>query len=496
MSQLNHHDKLVISYPCWGELYISTACQFSLPSFFAQGNIPALVNQGLAITFQFFTDDEGVNYFKRHEFYSTVIKYCDIEFVDINEMQSNKNLTNNEKLIDCHNHSFIEAAKTQAILFPACSDLIISNESLLYFYSLLSDGYRVVLNSPLRVSLNAVEERVSETLSVNNDGLTANYLSDLAIKNLHHSERALLNDSEYFAAGWPGNQMWMKENHSLIKRGIYLCPFFIRTQIGESFGFASLDNSLYLNKFLKSWDRDVYIVQDTSHSVCVDFTDDDYHVVGIDHINDINDDEPPFEREKFVAAAMLVNPCQPWHYKTLEYPIVYTLTGVLVDQRLLEQSNDFIKNVDNWLVYFKEHSLLYKFTDNAINYQRDKRSTNFCHYAFDSNEIYVAVESYLKKLKLKGESVVLYGMGEWLKYINFNIDLSLYDVVLTDSNYALVESGFSDILCIPSTEIERYADNVLVVSIAFKNEITHFLESSYRNLTISHLNHLRNSFEK
>jgi hypothetical protein len=493
MSKSHHQDKLFISYPCWGEMYISTACKYSLPSFFSTGNIPALVTNGLEVILQFFTDANGKKFLTNNEYYSTITKYCVVEFIDINGMQDENTLTNNEMLIKCHNHSFLSASVIESILFPACSDLVISNESLAYFYALLIDGYTAVISSPLRVSLNAVESTVSKILRGDNSGLTATYLSDLAINNLHHSELSLLNDGDYFAAGWPGNQMWMQPNKCLIKRGIYLCPFFIRTKAGDNFGKASLDNSLYLNQFINTWEKDVYIVQDTSKSVCVDFTDDDYNIIGIDHIDDVADINKPFDRAKFVAAAMIANPCQPWHYKTLEYPIVYTATGVSASPKLLNSSACFIKDVNYWLDYLTANFMLYKFTDNAINYQREKRSANFCRYFFDSDEIYNGVEKYLTNLKTKGESVVLYGMGEWLKYLHFNIDLSLYNVILTDSNHALVDNGFSDFLCIRSTVIDHYTNNV---SVAFKNEIKDFLISSYNNLTIDNVTQIRNSFEK
>ncbi|MCB1109739.1 MAG: hypothetical protein KDK64_02065, partial [Chlamydiia bacterium] len=196
--------KLQIINVVWGEKYINTFLDLSLPTQLSSGNLRELSEKPDYIIY---TNESGKEQIKSSRIYQSLEASASVNFKLI-KIASGK--CPFKILLESHSNAIKEANRKNAPMVFLSPDCILSTGVFTYCEQALIRGTRLIAVCSSRMSLEAYQEVVQEKKANNQEGIVAWSPQELAvttIKNLHYRAKCLMM-SEGNIGGHPSHMYW------------------------------------------------------------------------------------------------------------------------------------------------------------------------------------------------------------------------------------------------------------------------------------------------
>lgn len=231
----------------WGEVFVRTFLDLSLPTQLGSGNLAALGERGV---YRIFTTLDDQKTMEQSPLFQELRKNITVEFIEI--PLPGKNEDGVAKMNHYHCRAIQEAAQESAALIFLSPDIILSTGVFARVLKALSDGRRALAVLSLRLS----KEKFSEAYlqwKVQKRELSPRELVKLAIPCLHFLSHTLFWGEKKINS-WPSHLYWKLDENNLLARGFHLHPLFVWPENPTVLPQGSIDSS-YLDLACPSRDR-------------------------------------------------------------------------------------------------------------------------------------------------------------------------------------------------------------------------------------------------
>jgi hypothetical protein len=250
----------------WGEEYTKVFTDISLPTFLAPGNLEFLAKQAPCI-YRLYTTPQDELAMQNSESFKKLknLMPVQVKYFDINSAANGDPLV---VVSQQYNLAVQEFNKESAMFIPMCPDIVISDGSLAYVYSLIASGKKAVLISSERIS----KEKNLEYLR-NKPILTGRELSNLII-NCQHKGMAGQLWSDQNASAWPSHISWKIGNYGMLVRPFHVHPFAVQlsnTSLGST---GTIDSDLVV----RAGASDAVLIKDSDQACMAEISSDEIHL--------------------------------------------------------------------------------------------------------------------------------------------------------------------------------------------------------------------------
>ena len=257
----------------WGEAYTNLFLKVTLPTLLAAGNLPALAKFGKSrLTIYTHKRDEAA--MTKCDAFRYLSTFVDIEFVDIEQEQSQQNTW--FTMTTCHNRAISKARKNNAFAVFIIPDHVYSHNSFETAINAIKQGFKGVLVLQLPAIRDSFLEELLPTYC--NAGLpdisiSPDNLLKLWNRHKHPGSDFFLWNSRHFPNDSPCLLGWPTGNISFVVRSSQFTPLVLLPE--TDFQLPTNGPSVYtldtvLAKKLIRDQSNVYIVQDSDHGVQID----------------------------------------------------------------------------------------------------------------------------------------------------------------------------------------------------------------------------------
>ncbi len=260
----------------WGEKYINTFLNLSLPTQFAPGNLTGFSSK-VTPHYIIYTTKEGQTQITSAPIFEKLKKAALVEFKLIT---LKKNDCPFDAMLKYHSDAIKTANVTRSPLIILSPDSILSKGVFSYLENALHKGKRLVAVCSARMSLEkyrAIVEKGSHDWSPQD-------LAKTAINNLHHRGKCLiLNDGHI--SSHPSQLYWQLDANNLYVRAFHLHPLLIWPQKKNMLPTISVDGKKFLEKIcpnLSAWD----VIIDCSQAALFEISSDDQFTEDFTHSAD------------------------------------------------------------------------------------------------------------------------------------------------------------------------------------------------------------------
>jgi len=239
----------------WGQVYIRTFLELSLPTQFAPGNLTSL-SPKIKARYIIYTTHDG----KRLITQASIFKALDqIAIVEFRLIKGEANECSFDTFMECHSHAIKVANKTHSPIILLSPDSILSSGVFVYLEKAIRQGKRIVAISSARMSLEKYREIVEKKQGKHPHHLFNWSSRDLAvtvIHNLHHRTRCLFLKDNCISTH-PSHIYWELDSNNVYGRAFHLHPLLIWPKNCNALPDTSTDGKHFLEKACpgyQTWD--------------------------------------------------------------------------------------------------------------------------------------------------------------------------------------------------------------------------------------------------
>ncbi len=254
----------------WGEKYINTFLNLSLPTQFASGNLTSFSSKMIP-HYIIYTTKEGQAQIKSTPIFEKLKKATQVQFKLIT---LKKNACPFDIILKYHSDAIKTANASRSPLIILSPDSILSKGVFTYLENALHQGKRLVAVCSARMSLEkyqAIVEKRSHEWSPQD-------LAKTAINNLHHRGKCLILNEGHISSH-PSQIYWQLDKNNLYVKAFHLHPLLLWPERTNTLPSVSVDGKKFLEKIcpnLSNWD----VITDCSQAALFEissetqFTDD------------------------------------------------------------------------------------------------------------------------------------------------------------------------------------------------------------------------------
>lgn len=471
--------KLFFSLPCWGDEYIKKFLNYTAATLLANNNLPLLNKNGYHIVFQIFTKQKFISTFESHQNINALKRYAQVSYYLLDDKN---NFSNVELFSYAHEQSLQAAAKNKMPVLFLCADALYSNGSFSFAVSQYEQGFQVVLAPPFRVNDYEVMECISSKQSNNNRlELTNTDVNNYIVNYLHQDEDDLAFPTIYKACGWSGIPSWYKKADFYLKNSPYYNPVLVVADESMSLKGGTLDNAPFINELFNSQVK-IFVCDSTKDIGILDLAPQGVRQLPIDVGL-----STPFD----LALKVVFGLVQPWQYQMLKTPVMIYDNNTEALACAINQSKNFLLSVDKHVTdiqsdpkkYFYEHTqfISVRYTQ-VLGIELDR------------------IQKIVNKIcsKFENKHIVLYGCGEFFKFIFTLFNFNGLSIKVSDRNEAQLEH-LSDIFPVIKLNKLETADVIIPMSLEFEFKMKEYLQTELKITTpiyIAHWHELRENNDK
>lgn len=228
----------------WGEKYINTFLQLSLPTQFSPGNLKTLSSKPNYIIY---TDQLGKAQVLHSPIYKKLKDHTNVIFRLI---EIDKKTCPFDILLQCHSDAIKEANKLSAPIVFLAPDCILSINVFSYLEKAVHRKNRLVAICSARMSLEKYKEIIQEkegSLLTEEVHWTSQDLAKTTINNLHHRGKCLLMGNNKISSH-PSQMYWKLDENNLLAKAFHLHPLLIWPEVHNIYPLLSADGKSFLEK--------------------------------------------------------------------------------------------------------------------------------------------------------------------------------------------------------------------------------------------------------
>lgn len=294
----------------WGDKYVDTMLEFTLPCLLAPNNLPALPNLG-GSRFLIFTSLLDKGRILASPVFKSLEKIIQIEFIPSPWIEHD--ISYHLKAARGHKRAAILAAEKGAYCVFLAPDFLLSNGSLSFLVDVARSGKQAVMIPGIRVVTETISQEIRATYSAAADNilnLTSRELVALCLRHVHIEDQRYNWQHPCFSRA-PVVCTWnIPGEPGLLVRAFHLHPILVKMNGAES--TELLDTNTIDGEFLgfnfPDWDL-IHVEPDSDNIVLFSLTD------GDDRIQPLELNDPCVEKLWAIAYSVLVNPLHR-HYFT------------------------------------------------------------------------------------------------------------------------------------------------------------------------------------
>lgn len=250
--------------PVWGETYIDTFLNVSLPTQLSAKNLLCLANRP-GVTYRIYTRPQDVARLEASAILDHLAKCIKTEVIKASKVNFNA-FHHYESFSDCYRLGIATAERENAAAIFLTADQVWADGSLKKIVELGDAGYRAVMISGPRVNENSfVPELMRQLKGRNAITIPSPKAVKMAMDHLHPWDRSLFWDVE--STGRPASFMyWLVPNEGFIMRCLHLHPVLVNPSNGFPHLHGTIDGSGFMRKACPDL-NDLYVIQDSGEAM-------------------------------------------------------------------------------------------------------------------------------------------------------------------------------------------------------------------------------------
>ncbi len=211
----------------WGEEYLKTFIDLSIPSQLSKGNIPDIPKDVQAI-YRIYIDRTAKDKFLQSHAFQSLKSHIEVELCDI---QTLAYITGYKILAACHSDSIKKAVQESAILIFLAPDCIYSQGVFASYYKYLKMGKKLIATPCIRLSKEKIIESLTQSSFLPSPILSfsSQELTKIALKNLHPMTLSHFRTNKKIHTHCSHIYWWLDKETILI-RPFHIHPFVIDLQ--------------------------------------------------------------------------------------------------------------------------------------------------------------------------------------------------------------------------------------------------------------------------
>ena len=260
--------KFQFAVPVWGDSYVRTFLQYSLPSQLAPENIPSLEGQH---SYTIYTTNEDRERIASSEAFKALQRTIEVDIHTIESVGQKYDIKSN-----CYRQALHRAAQRGAAVFLLNADIVLADGFVQKIVTLLSSGKRVIEVPGPRGILNAIGRELEQW----RDGIAINIspiaLGALWFKNIHPLLRMHFVEGEEGAAFHPSHLYWSVAQEGIVARCFHLYPIVVYPKNSPADFTTTIDDDLVGNLAIAR--REIFLAQDSRDLFCCELSPPEQYV--------------------------------------------------------------------------------------------------------------------------------------------------------------------------------------------------------------------------
>ncbi len=235
----------------WGEKYIKTFLELSLPTQFSKGNLAELKDKPKYIIY---TDEIGKSQITSSSHYKKLESACDVIFRVI---RIKKNECSFKVMLKCHSDSIREANATSSPIVFISPDCIFSTGVFTYLEEALNRGIRLLAICSTRMSLDKYKNIIEEKEKKDGQDIvswSSRELATITVQNLHYRAKCLFIKAGHISAH-PSHIYWQLDENNILAKAFHLHPLLIWPREHNALPKISTDGKNFLEKICPNYDE-------------------------------------------------------------------------------------------------------------------------------------------------------------------------------------------------------------------------------------------------
>ncbi|WP_315806245.1 MULTISPECIES: hypothetical protein [unclassified Bradyrhizobium] len=268
---------LKIVVPVWGDTYLDTFLEYSLPAQLSSGNIPVL-GSNLQNRYLIYTNEVGRQRCERHTLFALLESHVTVEFRSIDALPNRADGNKYRIKSDCYALELESASKTGAAVAMLNADILLADGFIRQTLRLLEQGKRVIevtggrgLQDPIKTELDGEFRLHDRTISISPTDLAriwiANLHPQLAMHHVEGAEGGSLHPSHLY---------WPVGSEGVIIRAFHLYPIVVKPGPVPIRFFGTIDDDLVAQLAPSAEER--FLAQDGTELFCCELSPPEHFV--------------------------------------------------------------------------------------------------------------------------------------------------------------------------------------------------------------------------
>ncbi len=268
--------RLNIVVPVWGDAYLDTFLEYSLPAQLAAGNVPALEGSGHCYTI--YTTAEGRRRCEEHVAVRQLTRFVAVTFKSL-EVVATYNAGNKYRTkSDCYAIELEAASRSGAAVAMLNADILLADGFIREALRLLRSGKRVIevtggrgLQDPIKTALDSEFRQYNRIISI-----SPSELSRLWLANLHPQLAMHYVDGPEGGSFHPSHLYWLAGEEGVIIRAFHLYPIVVKPNASPVKFSGTIDDDLVA--LLAAAPDERLIAQNSSDLFCCELSPPEHFV--------------------------------------------------------------------------------------------------------------------------------------------------------------------------------------------------------------------------
>ncbi len=235
----------------WGEKYVNTYLELTLPTQFSPGN---LLNLKTKPKYIIYTDEEGKQQIVASSIYQKLLEstHLILRMIAIDE-----NPCSFASILRCHSDAIIEANKTRSPIVFLAPDALTSTGVFTYIEEGISRGVRLIATCGLRMSLEKYQAIVKKR-KIKPPDFAVNWssreLAKMTVENLHHYTEHFIVKKNRIPVQ-PSHMFWRLDENHLLGKAYHVHPLMIWPKKVGITPLVSIDGRHFLERICPAFDE-------------------------------------------------------------------------------------------------------------------------------------------------------------------------------------------------------------------------------------------------
>ena len=212
---------VLICVPIWGHSYMKKFLKYTLPSYFAENNVPE-ISKSYKVKIIFLTTEKDFKIILKNSSVSTFDENIEVKFLDISDLIVNAQYTFTLTMAYARAINSIEDHKIgNTLVYFANSDFVFSNGSLNNIAKAAENGAQAIYGSSLRAIDSKSELALAKLVSKSD--FSSRHLVDIALTNPHPTVTAMTINNGYCYYQNVRQLFYKVDSKTLLARNFLLC---------------------------------------------------------------------------------------------------------------------------------------------------------------------------------------------------------------------------------------------------------------------------------